>query len=142
MTISCGSSLFVCGASLYHLSSKEQRRYSNLKWQNIESNPKALVTSGPYSISRHPVYLSYVIMTASFGFLSLHKIYPAIYPYSKYVALPILIPTSVVYAFYLSVACYEETKLKQRFGPIYHDYTQSVNRWIGCRTKQPSDVES
>lgn len=133
LSIYGGSGLFCSGATLYYLSKSEQEKYGNAKWETIESNPKKLVTTGPYKISRNPVYLSYIIMTLSFGVLSLHKIFPKYYPYGKLIILPLIIPTSIVYIFFLAVINYEENKLKLKFGSQYIKYSQSVNRWVGSQ---------
>lgn len=126
-----GSALFVSGFSLYYLSKKEQEKYSNYQWLNIDSKPRNLVTSGPYSISRNPIYASYVIMVLSLGVLSLHRIYPKYYPWNRYVILPMLIPTSIVYAFFWGVVTYEEKQLTLKFQSEYLHYCNKVNRWVG-----------
>ena len=126
-----GSGLLLCGASLYYLSKKEQEHYSNYQFLNIDSRPRNLVTTGPYAFSRNPIYVSYIIMTLSLGVLSLHRIYPKYFPYSKYIILPLIIPTSIVYVCFLAVISYEEKELTLRFGTQYLHYAHRVNRWIG-----------
>ena len=132
-----GSALFVGGASLYVAGKQQQLNHGNHQWECIDSKPRKLVKTGPYSFSRHPIYLSYMIMTVSMGILSLHRIFPRHFPISGYIALPLILPSSVVYAFFTSVASHEEKQMTLRFGTPYLQYCQSVNKWIGFNKHRP-----
>lgn len=126
-----GIALFGCGVGLYYCSEREQLRYENKKWADIEAYPRHLVTTGPYSFSRNPVYLAYITMTASFGLFGSHRLFPKHYPIGLFAVVPTVVPAAIVFAFYFCVVKYEEGRLKLRFGPAYMQYTESVNRWIG-----------
>merc|ERR1711879_81793 len=114
-----GSTLFIGGTSLYFMGKREQLKHGNDQWECIDSKPRRLVQTGPYSISRHPIYLSYMIMTVSIGLFSLHRIFPRYYPISGYAVLPLILPSSLVFAFFASVASHEEKQMTLPFRTAY-----------------------
>eukprot|EP01084_Bolivina_argentea_P083324 150869_1 len=131
---SVGSGTFASGLVLYQASKREQEKYLN-HWWDIKKRPARLVTTGPYSFSRNPIYLSYLIMYASTGLFFLPGI---------------IIPVScfgmglVAYQFYNETYIpIEEDKLTRAFGAQYIIYKQCVNKWIGIpRNIQPDSQQT
>lgn len=79
--------------------------------------PKQLVTDGPFRFSRNPIYLSGVILSLGVT-IALGSLIIFIYLIALFVILNwIYIP-------------FEEGRLENEFGQNYHDYKQSVRRWI------------
>jgi len=79
--------------------------------------PERMVTTGPYSYVRNPLYLTLFIDT--FGlFLTFGS-----------TAFLMILALEVVGVNYLVVR-WEEPGLEQRFGSVYLDYKGSVPRWI------------
>jgi protein-S-isoprenylcysteine O-methyltransferase Ste14 len=77
----------------------------------------ALVTSGIYRVSRHPMYLGMVMMMAGaalwFG------------------TLPYYIVNAVFFLVINQVFCpFEEKKLDETFGEEYFNYRRKVRRWV------------
>jgi len=79
--------------------------------------PSSLVTRGPYSFSRNPMYLG-------FGFLSLGL---AIYLGS---ATAFLIPLLVFVVLNSLFIPYEENNLEGKFGNKYTQYKKKVKKWM------------
>jgi hypothetical protein len=78
--------------------------------------PSQLVTSGPYSVSRNPMYMGHVIFMAG-------------------LALAVRSPVSVALAVYHTLwlqerALEDEKQLSARFGEEYTAYQQRVERWL------------
>lgn len=82
----------------------------------LETPPDRVVCSGPYAYTRNPMYLGHLIFLAGLT-LTLQS------------ALAALITIAVAVWFDLRVRA-DETKLVERLGPPYVDYTRSVKRWI------------
>ncbi len=77
----------------------------------------ALVTHGPYRVTRNPMYLS--LTTAYLGFAALEwALWPLIL-----LPLPLLMLQFVVIPF-------EEATLRRLFGATYDTYTGRVRRWL------------
>jgi protein-S-isoprenylcysteine O-methyltransferase Ste14 len=80
------------------------------------SNAK-LVTSGPFRLTRNPMYLSLVI--ASLGVAILIGAWPmflapiGVFATANWVHIP-----------------FEEAKMRRQFGTAYDDYTRRVRRWL------------
>lgn len=93
-----------------HIQRRIPRRYKS-------TGKPRVVTTGPYSIIRNPLYIGNIIAMMGFSILS---------------ELVWLIPIVFVYLFFLfSLAVrYEEYKLGILFGREYEDYRQQVHRWI------------
>jgi len=91
---------------------------------NPVTHPQRLVTLGPYSWSRHPLYLArhLVLLGASWLFGS---------------------PSILVLTFFLFVVVErvmiprEEQRLSDRFGPLYEEYRARVSRWVTIRRRSP-----
>jgi protein-S-isoprenylcysteine O-methyltransferase Ste14 len=77
----------------------------------------ALVTSGPFRISRNPIYLADAIAYLG-GTLLIQSWWPL-------VALP-----GVLVVIRLKVINHEERYLTERFGDAYREYQLSVRRWL------------
>ncbi len=77
----------------------------------------AIVTSGPYQITRNPMYLSMALF-----YLGLTLIFNALWPL-------LLFPLILVVMTY-GVIRREERYLERKFGEVYVDYKSRVRRWI------------
>jgi protein-S-isoprenylcysteine O-methyltransferase Ste14 len=96
---------------------------AGLFWRKgTEINPtweanKTLVMTGPYRLTRNPMYLGLVVFTLGialcFGSLPMF-------------AVPILVFATVS----LVHIPFEEAKMRRQFGPVFDDYTHRVRRWI------------
>ena len=79
--------------------------------------PTILELSGPFRISRHPMYLGMVAILLGIAIL-LGSLVTSIFPIFFIILMEILfIPT-------------EERNLKKIFGKEYLDYKKKVRRWI------------
>ena len=77
----------------------------------------ALVTSGPYRLSRNPIYVALTLM-----YLGLALGYGSWWP------VVLLAPVLIVMRY--GVIAREERYLEARFGEAYRAYCASVRRWI------------
>lgn len=76
-----------------------------------------LVTTGPYALTRNPMYLSLAVLTLAF----------ALFLNTWWVVL-LLVPVLLVVQRFVIVP--EERYLRRRFGAEYEAYTQRVRRWL------------
>jgi len=76
-----------------------------------------IVTSGPYRMSRNPVYLSLAMLYAGIA-IAADSIW----------VLALLVPVIIVTNY--GVIYREEAYLEQKFGAEYLDFKNSVRRWI------------
>jgi protein-S-isoprenylcysteine O-methyltransferase Ste14 len=77
----------------------------------------ALITNGPYRLSRNPMYLS----------LSLLYLGLALW-FQRWIALPFLaLPLWLLTVFIIPM---EEAQMRQRFGKAYDEYCDRVRRWL------------
>jgi len=76
-----------------------------------------LITSGPFSLVRNPIYISNIIMYSASAFL---------------LGVPMLVPFAIIYFIleYTFIIAYEEGLLIKTFGEEYVQYTDKVNRWL------------
>lgn len=79
--------------------------------------PEGLVTSGPFAVTRNPIYLAFVLPLAS---LALYAPAAAL--------LGIVLYVGVMNRFVIGP---EERALEAAFGPRYHAWAQRTPRWIG-----------
>ena len=90
--------------------------------EGTEVNPisptnRALVTSGPYRLTRNPMYLG--LLTVALGIAAWVGAWPmflapaAIFATANWVHIP-----------------FEEAKMRRQFGATYDDYVGRVRRWI------------
>jgi protein-S-isoprenylcysteine O-methyltransferase Ste14 len=85
---------------------------------NVPIRPAtALVMTGPYRITRNPMYLGLAVLTVALG-LWLDTWWPIV----------LLIPTLIVAQ--LWVIMREERYLGRRFGAEYYAYLRRVRRWL------------
>ncbi len=77
----------------------------------------ALVTGGPYRISRNPMYVGFTFIYAGVT-AWVDTMWPLL-------ALP-----AVLWVMYVGVIRREEAYLEQRFGEEYRRYKASVRRWL------------
>lgn len=87
-----------------------------------ESHPKKLVTDGPYSWSRHPLYLArHLMLLGLAGLLE---------------SPSILLLTAVLFILVQFVMIpREEARLATRFDGLYEDYRKRVGKWITVRQR-------
>lgn len=86
--------------------------------------PRRVVVSGPYRWVRNPIYLAALLIVAGEAWL--------------FFSADLLIYAAVLAAgFHLLVICYEERKLRARFGEQYEAYRRTVRRWLP-RPPRPS----
>lgn len=109
------SLLFVAGLSLIVWSAIWFRR----KKTPIEPHhtPKALIVEGPYRLSRNPIYLALVLLTAAFT-LRFGSIVGVLATFGLWWVLD------------RRFAATEEAKLQAQFGREAEDYIAQTRRWI------------
>lgn len=76
-----------------------------------------LITDGPYSVVRNPLYLFSILTALGIAWITAHVVLIA----AAVVVLP---------ALYVSVVRREEAYLKAEFGPRYAHYLATVPRWL------------
>jgi protein-S-isoprenylcysteine O-methyltransferase Ste14 len=83
--------------------------------------PTQLVTSGPYRVSRNPMYVAVLLILCGWALT-----FPSrpLWVYAAFVAL----------AFHLRVVFHEEPWLARKHGAAWLAYRASVLRWIGSRS--------
>lgn len=82
--------------------------------------PRQLVTSGPYRLSRNPMYGAVLLILCGWALTFPSR---ALWVYVGFIAL----------AFHLRVVFYEEPWLARTHGPAWLAYRARVARWIGSR---------
>lgn len=86
--------------------------------------PRALVASGPYRVSRNPMYLGVLLVLMGWAVLfrsSTHALYAA----------------AIAVAFHLRVVLGEEPWLARTHGEHWTRYAARVPRWLGARQPRP-----
>lgn len=90
-----------------------------------------LVTQGPFSIVRNPLYLGNVLIYTGIGIMSF-----AIFPYLQIFGL-------IYFTFqYYCIILNEEEYLVKTFSSKFEIYLKSVNRFIPWKRKIPEDIIS
>ncbi|HJQ92866.1 MAG TPA: isoprenylcysteine carboxylmethyltransferase family protein, partial [Candidatus Thermoplasmatota archaeon] len=111
-----GAALVAVGAGLFVVALREQARH------RTDPNPwaetSALVTTGPYSWSRNPIYLADLVLQAGIGLAA-----------GWWWAL-VLLPATWACLRFLVVRR-EERFLAVRFGTPYLEYRRRTRRWLG-----------
>ena len=77
----------------------------------------ALVTDGPYRLSRNPMYLGFTLLYLGIALLS-GSLWPLL-------LLPLVLLTM-----HFGVIVREEAYLERRFGEAYREYRRRVKRWL------------
>jgi protein-S-isoprenylcysteine O-methyltransferase Ste14 len=77
----------------------------------------ALVISGPYKVTRNPMYVAFALLTLAFA-LFLNTWWPVL----------LLVPTLLAVQRFVIVR--EENYLRRRFGAEYDEYARRVRRWL------------
>jgi protein-S-isoprenylcysteine O-methyltransferase Ste14 len=86
--------------------------------------PRQVVATGPYRWVRNPIYLAALLIVAGEAWLFLS-------------AALLLYAAGLAIAFHLIVTCYEERRLRARFGREYGAYLGQVSRWLPRRPPRP-----
>lgn len=118
-----GHLLVVLGACLAILA----QRHMGTSWRigTAEGEIGAIVESGPFAISRNPVFVGQALL-----FVGLFVVLPGMVQAALTVALLLAIVLQVRI---------EERVLKAELGPAYQAYRRRVHRWIGTR-QVPADL--
>ncbi len=90
-----------------------------------------LVTQGPYSIVRNPLYIGNILIYTGLGIMSM-----ALFPYLQIFGF--LFFTFQYYCIILA----EEDFLSGKFTDIFDDYRKSVNRFIPRKNTLPERIKS
>ncbi len=77
----------------------------------------AVLTSGPYRLSRNPIYLSFTLLQLGIGLWA-----------NNAWVMAMLVPTLVLMSY--GVIAREERYMEQKFGDEYRRYQAAVRRWI------------
>ena len=90
--------------------------------EGTEINPNSitnrkLITSGPYRLTRNPMYLGLVLLSLGVAF--------CIGAWPMFIA-PIAVFATANWAH----IPFEEAKMLHQFGPTYQDYLNQVRRWL------------
>jgi protein-S-isoprenylcysteine O-methyltransferase Ste14 len=84
-------------------------------FKEIRETPK-VIDKGVFSLTRHPIYLSVLLLYLGLVFTTLSLI-----------SFVVLI---CIFFFYNYIAAYEEGILEGRFGREYRDYRSRTSRWL------------
>jgi protein-S-isoprenylcysteine O-methyltransferase Ste14 len=114
-----GHLLVVVGACVALLS----QRHMGVSWRigAAEGELGPIVDSGPFAISRNPVFVGQALL-----FVGL------------FIVLPSLIQAALTLALLIAIVLQvriEERVLSQTLGEAYRDYRQRVRRWLGTRRR-------
>ncbi|UZX02171.1 isoprenylcysteine carboxylmethyltransferase family protein [Arthrobacter sp. CDRTa11] len=110
-----GAGLVLAGVGLNLWALTERRRRSAGTFALEE--PEELVTSGPYAISRHPMYVGWWLIQLGAGTMA----------GSSWVLVTLPAELLVEHPYILD----EEATLAELFGQSYVDYAQKVPRYLG-----------
>ena len=84
--------------------------------------PRRVVVVGPYRWVRNPIYLAALLIVSGEAWL--------------FFSADLLIYAALLaVGFHLLVTCYEEPKLRARFGQPYEAYRRTVRRWLPRRPR-------
>ena len=110
-----GGLLTLLAVALFVLSVREFRRAGTPI--RTRKPVTAIITTGPYRLSRNPIYLSFTLLQLGLG----------LWGNSAWV-VGTLIPTLVLLSY--GVIAREERYMAQKFGDAYLRYRGAVRRWI------------
>jgi len=105
----------LAGVALLGLSMVELRKHKTTVHPN--HGAMRLVTSGPFAISRNPIYLGNVVLLIGLGLLLVN---------------PWMFLAAIVCGYLVQVLAIvrEEAHLEHKFGKAWRDYRKRVRRWI------------
>jgi protein-S-isoprenylcysteine O-methyltransferase Ste14 len=110
-----GFVLIVLAVLLYILSAREMKRHNTTLMPNKAAG--SLVTSGPFAVSRNPIYLASIMLLAGLGLAAGN--------------LWMLLSTIACgFLLYHLAVRREEAHLEHKFGKAWRDYKKRVRRWI------------
>jgi protein-S-isoprenylcysteine O-methyltransferase Ste14 len=109
--------VLVVGAVIPMLSFRTFRRAGTTTSPRDIGNASSLVTTGPYAISRNPMYLGLLLMLTAWA-LALGQALNAVFPV-----------LFVVWTTLFQIGP-EERMLREKFGEAYAAYCRRVRRWI------------
>ena len=107
--------LLLWGYLQYRLVGNYRIRYGG-GGPGMETPPERLVTSGPFAWCRNPMYLGHIVFLLGLT-LTLQSALAAM----------ITVATAIWFQFRVRR---DETRLRQRFGQPYDEYSARVRRWI------------
>jgi protein-S-isoprenylcysteine O-methyltransferase Ste14 len=84
---------------------------------NPTGTPEHLVTSGPFAVSRNPIYLANTMLLIGLGLIVGSVWFPLLGLAAAFLTGKLVIE-------------FEEKMLAERFGKRYRDYARRVRRWI------------
>ena len=94
-----------------------QFRRANTEFNPTSPTNRALVTDGPYRLTRNPMYLGLVVITAGIaiwvGAWPMALAPAAVFATANWVHIP-----------------FEEAKMRRRFGEAFEAYARQVRRWL------------
>jgi protein-S-isoprenylcysteine O-methyltransferase Ste14 len=114
--VGLGIALVLLGIALSFWAFGLFRREDTELQPTSETNRK-LVVSGPYRLTRNPMYLGLVLISLGIAF------WVGALPFFV-VPLLVLATTNLVHI------PFEEAKMRRQFGADYDNYTRAVRRWI------------
>lgn len=90
-----------------------------------------LVTQGPYSVVRNPLYIGNILLYVGIGIMSM-----SLFPYLQIFALFFFI-----FQYYCIILA-EEEFLQNKFGEVFSVYKKCVNRFLPSFNKLPTEATS
>lgn len=90
-----------------------------------------LVTQGPYSIVRNPLYIGNILIYTGIGIMSM-----ALFPYLQIFAF------AFFFFQYYCIIIAEETFLSEKFGSTFDQYKKSVSRFVPGIKQIPESIKS
>ncbi len=90
-----------------------------------------LVTQGPYSVVRNPLYIGNILLYVGIGIMSM-----SLFPYLQLFALCFFI-----FQYYCIILA-EEEFLQTKFGVVFSVYKKCVNRFLPTFNKLPNEATS
>jgi len=116
LTRVAGAALLATGCALNVWALVERRRRTSGEFQ-LEQ-PESLVTTGPYAVNRHPMYVGWWLIHLGAGVLR----------GSAWVAATV--PVAVLIEHFAG-SVVEERELRRRFGDEFSRYSERVPRYVG-----------
>ena len=82
-----------------------------------DDKPSKLITEGPFKISRHPMYLGFVLISLGLGII-LGSL------------LSLVATITLFLILHIKFVTHEENKMIEIFGNQYIEYKNTVRKWI------------